>query len=343
MAHHAESLEVGFRKSLSELGISKESRILVAVSGGLDSLVLLRLLFEIPDLDRPEMDVAHLNHGLRGGESDVDQDYVKAVCGRFGIRFRTKTLSNCEIERVPKQSTEEAARSIRYQWLEESAMACESEGILTAHHQDDQAETIVHNLARGTGLRGVQGMQSKRCLRSGVVLFRPLLSFSRAQLRDYAEDRQVFYREDLSNGDLRFTRNRLRHCFLPQFTKQYGPKFVESLTLLGKSASIATEILDRMSGEMASACIVTQTDQHVLLRSGPLNHVPSFVTAHFFTWLWQQQNWARQKMTAKHWVKLSEASRSDFSGRFQLPGGVDVSRVKDYVRLLKTQPMIPNL
>lgn len=340
MGTFADSLPAEFLNSLNELNVSSASSLVVAVSGGLDSMVLLRLLSEQfslnrrPERSRPGIQVAHLNHGLRGSESDADQTFVEAACRCSGLPFVTKTLAVGQVAEVRKQSTEEAARSIRYAWLEEVAIASRADVILTAHHSDDQIETVVHNLLRGTGLRGIQGMQAVRRLKSGVRLVRPLLSCSRSRLREYAESKQITFREDSSNENLEFTRNRLRHQVLPCLLEQGGAGVTEELLRLSKSASDASKILDRMSG-MAAACIVTRTDDHVLLRASPLMSMPDFARAHFFTWLWRQQNWARQRMTEKHWQKLSKASVAGSFKRFQLPGRVDVSSVSGFIRFIR--------
>lgn len=336
MEDHADRLLAEFQDCLPALGISKTCRVVAAVSGGLDSMVLLQLMVGISDGHRPKIQVAHLNHGLRGRESDQDQAFVEAACRRYGLPFLTKTLAAGQVSGTRKQSVEEAARSIRYAWLEEIAVASHADFVLTAHHEDDQLETVVHNLIRGSGFRGIQGMRSVRCLKSTVRLVRPLLEVSRSRLSDYAEDQRIAFREDLSNADLAFTRNRLRHQVLPALLEQGGAEVAAELFLLAKSASQTTEILDRLSHQVALACIVTRTANHVLLRARPVAEMPDFVAAHFFTWLWMQQNWARQKMTSKHWGKLSEAVSKDEFKRFQVPGRVDVSSVSGFVRLVRT-------
>lgn len=330
-----ETLEAGVVSNLNELGISANSHLIVAVSGGLDSMVLMHMIAQLPSGKRPSMTVGHLNHGLRDSESDLDQRCVELACEQFRLPFVTKTLADGQIDGVKKQTIEEAARSIRYQWLEETALATGSTAIATGHHADDQIETVLHHLIRGTGLRGLQGMQRERYLPMGIRLLRPLLPFSRNQLQSYADHWQIAIREDSTNVDTTFTRNKIRHQLIPTATTQDGADLIRTVSQLGSSATDGISVLDRISLELASSSIVTRTANHVLLRVSPLGKMPDLVRSHFFTWLWIQQAWPRKKMATSHWQKLSEATKKAAPLRFQLPGRVDVIRQSEWLRLVR--------
>jgi len=181
-------------------------RYLLACSGGLDSMVLVHILHAagIP------FELAHVNFSLRGDESDGDEEFVKNWGQEHGLPvhvYRANTKERAEANGI---STQMAAREIRYQFFEEIRSKHNLAGIVTAHHEDDQLETIFLNLARGTGIEGLYGMSARR-----GELIRPLLPFSRAQLASYAEEVQLAWREDRSNASSDYKRNKLRHQALP--------------------------------------------------------------------------------------------------------------------------------
>lgn len=336
MTSEPQFLQAAFAANLHKLAVCPHSHLTVAVSGGLDSMVLLHLLAHIPAEARPQLTVAHLNHGLRESESAEDQRLVESACEQVGLSFVTKTLASGLIANVQKQTVEEAARSYRYQWLEETAVEVGATAIATGHHADDQAETVLHHLARGTGLRGLQGMLPDRKLPLGIRLLRPLLEFSRNQLQNYANWQQIAFREDSTNTDTRFTRNKIRHELLPTVSLKNGSTIKQQLNQLAGSAAEAINVLDRISTDLAEVSIITRTADHVLLRADSLASVPAAVRCHFFTWLWIQQSWPRQKMTVTHWNRLSEAVEMPSTRRFQLPGRVEMTRTDDWIRLLKS-------
>ena len=334
MTSDPKSLATKVATHLRRLAILPNSHLIVAASGGLDSMVLLHLLSHLPKDARPLLTVAHLNHGLRRSESAEDQRLVKSICEKSRLPFVTHTLDSVTITNAHRQTIEEAARSLRYQWLENVAQKAGSAAIVTGHHADDQTETVVHHLSRGTGLRGLQGMLPDRRLPSGIRLLRPLIAFSRRQLQAYANLWQVEFRDDSTNIDTAFTRNKIRHQLIPRVSAENQPDFPAIVNQLASSAAEAVSLLDQISQNLADASIVTRTANHVLLRVESIEKQPQLIRSHFFTWLWIQQAWPRQKMTSPHWQKLSEAITEPESPRFQLPGRVDVIRTGQWIRLV---------
>jgi tRNA(Ile)-lysidine synthase len=176
-------------------------KVVVAVSGGADSVVLAYWLKAL-DYD---VIIAHLNHKLRGAESDEDQKFVGDFAKRLGVRFVTKTVD------IPKNGNlEENARIIRYEFLEEVRKKHKADFIAVAHHLDDQIETVLMHMARGAGLRGQIGMEYQ----NGNII-RPLLGIKRQEILDYAREQKLEYRTDSSNGDLSYDRNFWRHMVIP--------------------------------------------------------------------------------------------------------------------------------
>ncbi|MCZ6824267.1 MAG: tRNA lysidine(34) synthetase TilS, partial [Gemmatimonadetes bacterium] len=200
-------------------------RILVGVSGGMDSLALLHLLRFSPGLPVTELVVGHLDHGMRS-ESDADALWVRGWATAWGLE--------CRLGRAESGlSSEEEARHARYAFFERERQALGARWVLTAHHADDQAETILFRIVRGTGLHGLCGIPEERA--PGIL--RPLLPFPKERLSEYADAAGIRSREDSSNDDPRFARNVIRNEILPRLESGVAPGARRSLLRLGRLAS----------------------------------------------------------------------------------------------------------
>ena len=224
-------------------------RVGIAVSGGADSVALLRLFIEL----RPELglvlSVVHLNHKLRGTESDQDEQFVRELAATHGLEFVSGRGDVKAYSAEKKLSLETAARRLRYEFFERHIQKRELDKIATAHTIDDQAETVLLKLARGAGTRGLAGIYPKvaisrfdsaqgrlspsaispACGGSDCAVVRPLLSTSRRELEAYLAEIGQSWREDSSNRDLRHTRNRLRHGIIPRLAEHVNPAVRETL------------------------------------------------------------------------------------------------------------------
>lgn len=228
-------LETRVRLHLAGLGVGeKPARVQVALSGGVDSVVLLHLLrFRLPSL-QIEPVAAHLDHALRP-DSSADAYWVRGLCTAWRVELRTERLS-----RTPRG--EAAARTARYEFLRRTASQAGAELIATAHHADDQAETVLFRALRGTGLKGLAGIAP----RAGDLL-RPLLPLWRREIEAYARERGLAWRTDASNLTLDPVRNRLRHEVLPLLEQRISPSARRSLVSLAALAGEAEAALERMA------------------------------------------------------------------------------------------------
>lgn len=186
--------------------LEPEQPVLVAVSGGMDSMVLLHVL----RAEGYPVTAAHADHGLRGAESLADHDHVRRYCDQWNIPFVSGSLPVLEARVGSGRSLEMVARDLRYAWLNETAVLAGLRAIAMAHHRNDAVETLLMHLLRGTGIAGWAGIPR----RSGNVV-RPLLSVGRDEILAYASTHRIPFREDSSNTDLAFLRNRVRHELLP--------------------------------------------------------------------------------------------------------------------------------
>ncbi|NND63095.1 MAG: tRNA lysidine(34) synthetase TilS [Flavobacteriaceae bacterium] len=194
----------------------KGKRLLVACSGGLDSVVLSHLLYQA----NYEIGLAHCNFKLRNEESDEDEAFVKEFSKQMEVPFYAETFNTVKFAEETGVSIQMAARELRYIWFEEIRTDFKYDYILTAHHADDSLETLLINLSRGTGLRGLTGIPE---VNNEIV--RPLLKFSREEILNYAKAQNLFWREDSSNSKSDYFRNDLRHNVIP-LLKQMTPSLL---------------------------------------------------------------------------------------------------------------------
>ena len=185
-----------------------DQKILIACSGGLDSIVLLHLLQKIG----LTLGVAHCNFKLRGAHSDADLSFIETIAGNLGVPVFTTVFDTKAYAKTQGVSTQVAARELRYEWFYSTARANGYDRIATGHHADDDLETFFINLSRVTGLRGLTGITSNT-----EQLIRPLLPFSRAQIMQFAKKEELFWREDSSNSTRDYLRNKLRLDVIPAF------------------------------------------------------------------------------------------------------------------------------
>lgn len=199
--------------------IDKERGVLVAISGGADSVALLHYLVS----HNYYCVAAHCNFHLRGEESDRDENFVRQYCDELSVPLHVANFDTKEYAAERKLSIEMAARELRYQWFFKLIEHENLQGVAVAHHADDAAETFILNLVRGTGIRGLTGMKSK----TGRVL-RPLLRFSRQDIELYCRAHKLKYVNDSTNASDAYTRNRIRHNVIPQL-KAINPSFLETM------------------------------------------------------------------------------------------------------------------
>ena len=232
-------------------------RVGVAVSGGADSVALLRILLDLAPELGIVLSVIHLNHNLRAAESDADEAFVRELSVTHGLEFQSESADVKSYAATEKLSLEAAARHLRYGFFERLLKQGSLDKVATAHTIDDQAETVLLKLVRGAGTRGLAGIYPQLNLkhpslepspRRGQIV-RPLLGVRRVELEAYLRDLPQDWREDSSNRDLRHTRNRIRHEVLPQLERQVNPAVRNAIADFAEIARAEEEF---WAGQMAT-------------------------------------------------------------------------------------------
>ena len=226
--------------------IDPAARFVIAVSGGADSIALLHA-FKYMNADTLAL---HCNFSLRGKESDMDEQFVRRFCGTYGIPVEVKRFDTAGVARKRGISIEMAARELRYEWFEETRARTGRDYIVLGHHVDDQAETLLLNLTRGTGIKGLVGMKPV----AGKLL-RPFLDRSREELLAYLQARRVGFRVDSSNASLDYARNKIRHRVVPVL-KEINPSFTRAVrdtcVILGEVESIYRHGIEQLRASVTA-------------------------------------------------------------------------------------------
>jgi len=228
-------------------------RVLVALSGGADSVALLLILKELEaDGLLVVAGAAHLNHQLRGGDADQDEAFCAAFTRQLGVPFVSERADVAGLARAQKRSIEDTARSVRYAFLERAATSLHADAIAVAHTKQDQAETFLLRLVRGAGTRGLAAIHP----RAGRVI-RPLLDLDRAALRDYLAARDEAFREDSTNADVAIPRNRVRHELIPYLRSHFSPGVTDVLARAAELARQDEDFLHDQAIKLAARVVLS--------------------------------------------------------------------------------------
>jgi tRNA(Ile)-lysidine synthase len=255
--------------------LAEGDRVLVGVSGGPDSVALLSVLLRLRKQLQVELAVAHLNHGLRGAESDEDERFVRELAKRDSLRCRCRKADVPSRRRAKGGSLEEVARDVRYTFFRKAARELGANVIATGHTADDNAETLLMNLLRGAGLRGLAGIPITRA-EGALRLVRPMLEVSRAEVVAFLGKNALAFRTDASNADVRLTRNRIRAELLPQLAEQYNPAVASLLTGTAEQLRDVADLIGAQV-ERAAERFVEPTDDGFAVPLRALRQMPRAV------------------------------------------------------------------
>jgi tRNA(Ile)-lysidine synthase len=322
------------RKTIADCSLlERGDHLLVAVSGGPDSVALLRAMVLLSSEYELRLTTAHLNHGLRGAEAQREEAFVRSLCAGMGIACICKTADIRILQKGRGMSLEEIGREQRYRFLDETAETCGARKIATGHHRDDQAETVLINLLRGSGLEGLKGIPP---VRDGRII-RPLLHVGRGEILEFLNREGLTYMMDSSNLSPLFLRNRVRHALIPELTLRYNPAIVEVLSHTAEIIRREDDYLQAVVRQILSQWGVVPGATEIQLPLAALLDLHEALQGRVIKCLLEAAALSGYSIGYRHIeAVLALAGRS--SGRrasLDLPGLIRVEREGDLVRIAK--------
>jgi tRNA(Ile)-lysidine synthase len=309
--------------------------VVAAVSGGPDSLALLQALRLTLPAGQGLL-AAHVNHALRGPESDADEAFVAEFCRQQRIAFRGERLDVRAAAAAAGDNLESTARRLRYDWLGRVARESSAAWVATGHTANDQAETVLHHLLRGTGLRGLRGIAPRLALGAGVEVVRPLLAVTREDVQVFLAEQGLCPRQDSSNQDLALTRNRIRHRLLPLLTGEFNPQAVTILGRLARQADEVYRLLEAQARALWAEAERPRAGPVVVLDAERLARADRTLVREVFHLIWDREGWPTSAMGYVEWDRLAELVFEQARAH-DLPGGVHARRRARVVRLERKQ------
>lgn len=306
------------------------ARIIVAVSGGADSVALLHLLIQLRQAWKLTLHVAHLDHGLRAASAE-DAAFVEALGTRWHLPTTIETRDVGAVCARHGWSLEEGARHVRYEFLLEVARRHSAHAIATAHTADDQAETVLMRLLRGTGLMGLGAIPMKR-QQGQIWIVRPLLGLWRREIVAYLQEAHLTYREDLTNTDPRFVRNRIRHELLPLLERDYNPNVKGALAQLAEQSQWDYTYLQEAAGRQWKRTVKIRPSAVVEVSVAAFLHQPPALQRQLVRQAIQQVKGDLRSFEFRHWMEIQRLfTERPIGALVNLPGDVQLRRDKDRV------------
>lgn len=285
----------------------------------------MAMLVGLAALGIPRLIVAHAEHDLRP-EAVADREFVESLARDHGLAFTWRRLEvRTRGEERAGEGLEARARRVRYEFLTDVAKENGARHVLVAHTADDQTETVLHRVLRGTGIAGLSGMRPARQLCEDVVLVRPLLAIPREVGRNFLRQRSAEWREDTTNTDTTRARNFLRHEILPRCVNGPYPAAVASLGRLASQAGTVGDALASAAAHLLDLYAVRRVDGTVVVKIKPLVGLDRHLLAELFVALWRREGWPQRDMTAVHYVSLADhiVQRAHTAG-LDVPGDVGI-------------------
>ncbi|RMF71397.1 MAG: tRNA lysidine(34) synthetase TilS [Planctomycetota bacterium] len=311
-----------------------DARWVVGVSGGADSTLLLHAL-RVINQDRDlkwSLHVAHLHHGLRTVDADADEQFVRQLAEDLKLPLHVERADLAAEASSAAGVNEETARIRRYEFFERVALQIGSDIIAVAHHADDDAETVLHRICRGTGLRGLAGMRETRPIRPGSTtrLVRPLLRVRRCEIERLCAEQRIAYRTDATNLTSRYTRGRLRNLVLPMLREQVNPNVTEALLRLAEQARWLGTYLEDAAERTFESLVVQESPACVVLNTRALLSKPRIIQAEIIRSAKSRVLGVERDLSFSHTDSVLKLAAEGETGKeLHLPGSLVVRKVYD--------------
>ena len=318
--------------------ISPGEVVLAGVSGGPDSLALLYLLFKLREDLQFELKACHLDHMFRGEEARADALLAQKLASQWQIPFVMERVDVPKYLKKAGFSPQQGAREVRYQYYQETAARLGANRVALGHHADDQAETVLLNLIRGTGLKGLSGMPPVR----EDFYIRPLLEIRKSQLEEYCRKNEIPYRVDSSNLKKVYLRNRVRLELIPLLEENYNPAIINSLNRLAEIARDEDEYLDCIARNALDLAVKSREKEKVILYTEKVNNHPVAVRRRMFMMAFRELVGFSNSPAFEHIQKVMEvASNTHFRGEIELPGKLILAKRYHVLEIILNKDVSP--
>lgn len=315
----------------------RDLHVVVAVSGGADSVALVRAIHAAHRQSKGSgrLSIAHFNHRLRGQASDDDQAWVESLGHELGIAVEVGSGDIAAQAEVAGDGWEAAARSARYEFFRQMAERIGARYVATAHTADDQIETVLHRILRGTGLSGLTGIPAARSLSPTVSVVRPLLEVTRQEVLDYLGQLGQEFRVDETNLGADYTRNRIRNELLPKLRAEYNQGVDQALLRLASQAVELQSVLgERIAALTDRAVSLDSNEKQTVLNVAALRSEKPYLVLEVFRTVWQRAGWPLGAMGFDQWQQLASLVFADGDrGAITLPGKIRAERLGEHVRI----------
>jgi len=330
----------GVEAGLETAGVDFGRRLLVAFSGGSDSTALLLACNGLRARRGLPVTAAHFNHRLRGADSDGDARFAETLCREMGIECITGSADVAAHRNREQLSIEEAARELRYEFLAQAVAEQDAQAVATGHTLDDQAETVLLHLVRGSGLAGLAGMRPSHVLQSAgatpaLRVARPMLGLRHVDAERFCAAHGVEPRLDRTNADLRHPRNRLRHVVLPELA-EINPRATEAIVRLSSHVRAELDLIDKQV-DTAWRDVSVGTGGNVRLRRECLRALPDGLLSHVLRRLYESVAGSTAQLELVHVEQMIAAALGRVGAMVDLPRGLRLEIGYDHVSLLRPE------
>ena len=317
-----------FKKFIAEGGLVTEgSAVVLSVSGGVDSMVMMDLVSRLARPMKLSVTVAHVNHRLRGRNSDADEELVRHAAEAYDFDFMLKRA------RPPKgRNLQDAARRIRMEFLNRAAGKCGATCVLIAHNRGDQAETMLMHLIRGAGLEGLAGMRSS-AMAGSVKIVRPLLFAARGEIERYARERGIEFRQDESNLTDRYRRNDIRLKLIPMLTR-FNPRIEEGLADMCERLACENDVLALIAETGFHDALSDESEGRVALARDAYSEMPRAIRIRMLKMAWERAAGGRADLNSDQLGRMDQVALAEKpSGEYRLKAPFEFVRHGDVIEI----------
>ncbi|MFC1624320.1 tRNA lysidine(34) synthetase TilS [Candidatus Omnitrophota bacterium] len=308
--------------------LEENDRILVGLSGGPDSVVLLHVLLKLKKEYSLDIYIAHLDHKFRGEESTKDRRFCEELGRKLNLEVIYEEKDVSRIAKEKGKSFEEAARFARYDFFKRTARIKKIQKIAVGHTKDDQAETVLMRMFRGCGSKGLGGMDPVKYM-EGIIIIRPLIEILRCEIDSFIREHDLQSRHDSSNDLLMFTRNSIRHEVIPYLENKFNPRLKEVLSNMAENLRMENEFLEKFSKRKFKSVSKRPKSNEIVLDINKFRKQPEAIRKRILRSALEDLKGNLRRLTYQHWKEMEELiEKRPGNSIVDLPGGINIIKNK---------------